>query len=1180
MKKNNFLIILLFIGFVANAQDWLYSSHFGGTGNNNLATTATDSSNVYSLGTFDGNVDGIGDSWGYRDIYLEKYSYNLNLLWRKRFGSDNQDFVNYKGLSYYNHNLFFTGSIKGDCKFDSDTLFNTGILDAFGAVYNDNGALQWVKQVAWGPSAQVGSDVEILDDNLIFVGAFIDSMIVGDSINALNVDTIYSYSGKDFYLLEYDQDGNYLNNWVIHTTSNLSNINSIGKIGSDLYITGYFSDSLFFGTDTIVSAGGQDIFLMKFNFTSGVQWIRRVGGDLNDVILTITFSQNNDIYISGYFLSSNLTIDSTATELSDRTFSSLGDRDAISLKYDEDGTFQDVIVYGTANRDEFYGSSYKNNNLLLSGGYSDSLIIGTDTIRSVGDEDAFFAVFDENYIPFASATVGGSSTDISYDAEIDYDNNFVFSGRFKSDTLFIRSKIDPTNIDTLVNVNVGSYDAFIAKYGCRTDISITYQQTPTTCPGGSNGKLLAIPSEVDSWAYTWDGQNATGETSSQVTNLVDSVWYYTTITSPKGCAYNDSIQMTHKPALQATLIDTLTVRCDNSNDGIAAVIPSNGNITGDTLTSDYHYLWSDGSTDSLRTDLGVGQYTVTVSDLCGDTSQVVDTINIGYLPKLQAYIQNQNVIVLCDTSTNGIGRVIYQDGVAPYSFQWENSNSDTSIARDLNVGLHHVTITDFCNQPIVDSVRIVNIPTIGAAIVESEVENATCSGMNNGKARVRVYNGVEPYNYAWSQSASDTSFANDLPGDSMVYVTVSDICHQIVDSVRIGVNPEMEITIDNIVNARCRTTNDGQAHISLNNEQGDITYAWSLSASDSANAVDLPGDTMVYVSVTDMCGTKTDSAHIGLNPALEISFTNVNSANCQNSADGQAMAIVENWQDTVAYLWENGDTLALSTSLNGGYQHITVTDLCGPVVDSVEIGVKPAMTVDATVQDNKCNSDSTGSVLLTTENAFGLIHYLWSNNDTTSNPDSLTAGTYFYTVVDACNDTIRDSIVVNQPTKLQDSVVVTNASDLNTADGSAILIASGGTGTYNYDWSNGNISADNLNLQVGTYYYTITDANNCTVSDSVVIDANEYDVVIYNTFTPNGDGVNDVWNIKNINYFPKATVKIYSQWGNQVFSSEEGYPKAWDGTNNGKELPAGTYYYIIKLDENTPDKSGYVTIVK
>lgn len=84
---------------------------------------------------------------------------------------------------------------------------------------------------------------------------------------------------------------------------------------------------------------------------------------------------------------------------------------------------------------------------------------------------------------------------------------------------------------------------------------------------------------------------------------------------------------------------------------------------------------------------------------------------------------------------------------------------------------------------------------------------------------------------------------------------------------------------------------------------------------------------------------------------------------------------------------------------------------------------------------------------------------------------------------------------------------------------------------------------------------------------------------IPNTFTPNGDGVNDTWNIKNLNYFANCSVNIFTRWGEKVYSSI-GYPVPWDGTYKGAALPTGTYYYIIDLKNGLTPLSGFVTIVR
>jgi gliding motility-associated-like protein len=87
-------------------------------------------------------------------------------------------------------------------------------------------------------------------------------------------------------------------------------------------------------------------------------------------------------------------------------------------------------------------------------------------------------------------------------------------------------------------------------------------------------------------------------------------------------------------------------------------------------------------------------------------------------------------------------------------------------------------------------------------------------------------------------------------------------------------------------------------------------------------------------------------------------------------------------------------------------------------------------------------------------------------------------------------------------------------------------------------------------------------------------------IKIPNTFTPNNDGINDFWEIGDLQYYSNCTVEIYNRYGQQVYHSH-GYGQAWDGTYNNQQLPVGTYYYIINLNDKAQTKlSGYVVIVK
>ena len=86
-------------------------------------------------------------------------------------------------------------------------------------------------------------------------------------------------------------------------------------------------------------------------------------------------------------------------------------------------------------------------------------------------------------------------------------------------------------------------------------------------------------------------------------------------------------------------------------------------------------------------------------------------------------------------------------------------------------------------------------------------------------------------------------------------------------------------------------------------------------------------------------------------------------------------------------------------------------------------------------------------------------------------------------------------------------------------------------------------------------------------------------ITIPNVFTPNGDGLNDVWTITNISNYPQCVVHIFNRWGTLLYSSN-GYQHPWDGTFNGLSLPVATYYYVIDLQDCKALHAGYIAIIR
>lgn len=133
--------------------------------------------------------------------------------------------------------------------------------------------------------------------------------------------------------------------------------------------------------------------------------------------------------------------------------------------------------------------------------------------------------------------------------------------------------------------------------------------------------------------------------------------------------------------------------------------------------------------------------------------------------------------------------------------------------------------------------------------------------------------------------------------------------------------------------------------------------------------------------------------------------------------------------------------------------------------------------------------------------------------------------------------------------------------------------------------SNPHIETPILTATIREWKYVSMTNNICSAKDSIEIWITQ-ELLIPNTFTPNGDGIHDTWHLTGIENYPNVVIKIYNRWGNIVYENA-GYPKDWDGTaQNGKPLPVATYYYIIsvnsdQLNQETKNRyEGHVSIIR
>ncbi len=179
----------------------------------------------------------------------------------------------------------------------------------------------------------------------------------------------------------------------------------------------------------------------------------------------------------------------------------------------------------------------------------------------------------------------------------------------------------------------------------------------------------------------------------------------------------------------------------------------------------------------------------------------------------------------------------------------------------------------------------------------------------------------------------------------------------------------------------------------------------------------------------------------------------------------------------------------------------------------------------------------------------------------------------------------------NQPNIFEKSALIINintfdASCLNIQDGIAIINLENGTGPYEIVWSENNSIKDTSELYLpGNYFVNVTDSEGkfATLDFEIKAAKNEdCGLQIYSGITPNNDGENDLWIIDGFTEGKENEVYIFDRFGNTVWegTNYDNNLVVWDGKNkNGRELPTGTYFYIIEVNEG-PSYKGWVQLTK
>ncbi|HET6349063.1 MAG TPA: FlgD immunoglobulin-like domain containing protein, partial [Candidatus Krumholzibacteria bacterium] len=449
--------LLLLIAILSSTQTLavttpphFWSRSYGGTGAVNadeghgVAVDAT--RNVIIVGQFDGTANfGGSDLTGSAiDIFVAKYSPTGVPLWSKKFGSaSGADIANGVATDAWG-NIFVVGSFTGTVDFGNGVgLVSAGGTDVFLAKYAPNGATLWSRRMG-DVTSDVGYAVAVEPStgSPVITGYYIGAPNFGGG-------ALGSFGSLDLFIAKYDgSSGAHLwSKGIGGTGVDIGNAVAVDASGN-VVVTGYFNNSANFGGGALVSAGGDDVFLARYNSGGTHLWSQRFGSTGSDQGYGVGTDADGNVVMAGIF---NNTVDFGGGGLV-----SAGFADIFLAKYDALGTHQWSQRFGASGGENCFGLAVSGSgDVAITGAFNANIDFGGGFLFTTGIADAFLAKFNASGVHQWSRKMGGISNDDGRGVAIDALGNVVGVGRFNLSAEFGGGLL----------FSNGGWDGYVAKYG-------------------------------------------------------------------------------------------------------------------------------------------------------------------------------------------------------------------------------------------------------------------------------------------------------------------------------------------------------------------------------------------------------------------------------------------------------------------------------------------------------------------------------------------------------------------------------------------------------------------------------------------------------------------------------------------------------------------------------------------
>ncbi|MEO1257868.1 MAG: gliding motility-associated C-terminal domain-containing protein [Bacteroidota bacterium] len=670
--------------------------------------------------------------------------------------------------------------------------------------------------------------------------------------------------------------------------------------------------------------------------------------------------------------------------------------------------------------------------------------------------------------------------------------------------------------------------------------------------------------------------------------------YEDTLYLPNGC---DSVVL-----LDLEILTPLELNFSIVTQGVFA-----GNTDGEVQVAptgsagNYTYTWDNGQTTPLATNLiGGDTYCIVVTDEIGCTADTC--FEMPYYVHFEPEVTGS--LVDCFGDTDGTLEFTAAFGVPPYLYSWQNDQNTLSgsgiitednqlvLLENLPAGEYEVYIEDI----IFDTTVLVRVEQPDLLQVNNiDLSDASCFGACDGSIQLNITGGTPPYQAIWSTGTINDQITDLCQGNYLVNITDANGCSADY-SYDIGQPEEFIATPLEVQAVSCFAGTDGIASVTTNGTPS--TYMWS-NGEITETISDLEGGEY-FVTVTNNDGCTAENSIIINTPntPVEVTIGLDQPVTCNGGNDAVLIANITGPGSSFSYNWSGGSNGSSADGLGTGNYSVTVENELGcQATASYTLGEPDEITVSFTTNQLTCNDPLDGGIVSIEQINGGVPPFSYSSDGAfySDNLDvtGFLAGEQILFVSDAGGCIREFPVTIPGPVE----IIVELGNDLTIDLGDEVtLTAQVNISDVSFNWlpvapdsCNDCSSIDVVPTESGLFSVVVTDQFDCTeVADIFIEVLKKRKVFVPNAFSPNGDGINDLFmpftgnDVSIVQEF-----RVFDRQGNNVFAAGNFTPgdilSAWDGQFKGQMMQPGVFVWFAKIgfiDGITETFKGDVTLIR